>query len=136
MVAEPSAESSPTPPRNPFPGAIDLELPRLDSPLPEESAPAPVSTVRAQAQPAPRPASHAPFAGLSLDLPQDPPTAGGHFPFDLTPEDPALTVRFELAQALWDAGQPHTARVLAEEVVEQARGALQQAVRHWLASRT
>lgn len=136
VVAEPSAESSPTTPRNPFPVDIDLELPRLDSPLPEESAPAPVSTVRAPAQPAPRPASHAPFAGLSLDLPQDPPTAGGHFPFDLTPEDPALTVRFELAQALWDAGQPHTARVLAEEVVEQARGALQQAVRHWLASRT
>jgi FimV-like protein len=44
-------------------------------------------------------------------------------------------VRLELAQALWEAGQPHTARALAEEVAEQAQGLLQQQARAWLAAR-
>ena len=140
----------------PLPIDVDLELPRLDTPLPaDESTITP--TVRANpithttasrstagdaepapkpaSAPAPRPTSGLPFAGLSLDLPDTVPPPGGHFPFDNTPQDLALTVRLELAQALWEAGQTHTARALAEEVVEQAQGPLLQQAREWLAAR-
>lgn len=76
-----------------------------------------------------------PFAGLSLELTDTTSVPGGVFPFDQAADQPALQVRFELAQALWEAGQPHTARALAEDVVEQAHGVLQQQARAWLVAR-
>jgi len=137
----------------PLPVQVDLELPQYDTPLPDDE-PASVRTsaaasgsantstahsaqslTTAASSWAPRPAPGLPFAGLSLDLPDRQPADKGHFPFDHAPEDVALTVRFELAQALWEAGQPHTARALAEDVAEQAAGPLQQQARAWLADR-
>jgi FimV-like protein len=76
-----------------------------------------------------------PFAGLSLELPSTSPAPEGPFPFDPATDNPALSVRLELAQALWEAGQPHTARALAEDVAEQAQGPLQQQARAWIAAR-
>jgi FimV-like protein len=70
-----------------------------------------------------------------LDLTDPPASVGGHFPFDPGADHPAWRVRLELAQALWEAGQPHTARALVEDVAEQAHGALQQQAREWLAAR-
>jgi pilus assembly protein FimV len=122
--------------RAPFPVDLDLELPRFDKALPEDPATPTTTSPQSQPAPAPRPLAQDPFAGISLDLPQDLPPASGQFPFDAEPVDPALTVRFELAQTLWAAGQPHTARALAEEVVAQAHGPFQQAAHRWLASRT
>lgn len=148
----PSDTHPPTLPALPI--DVDLELPHYDTPLPEDSSaaesvappnsvqlttpsgtPATEPLSRPAAATAPRPTSGMPFAGLSLDLPAAAPATGGNFPFDNLPPDPALTVRLELAQALWDAGQPHTARALAEEVEEQAQGSLQQQAREWLAAR-
>ena len=145
--------TSATPPLPPLPITLDLELPRLDTPLPEDAPGAGTvmqrsSTVTSSALPsghavdasrqagstqAPRPATGSPFAGLSLDLPDYPPAADGNFPFANSPQDVALGVRLELAEALWEAGQPHTARALAEEVLEQSQGRLQQQARESLA---
>jgi pilus assembly protein FimV len=143
--------TSPLPPLPPLPITVDLELPRLDTPLPED-APGAGTVMRrsntssalpsghavdaarpAGATQAPRPATGSPFAGLSLDLSDHPPAADGNFPFANRPQDVALGVRLELAQALWEAGQLHTARALAEEVLEQSQGRLQQQAREWLA---
>jgi FimV-like protein len=74
------------------------------------------------------------LAGLSLDLPTDLPADNGNFPFVPQAIDPVLQVRLDLAQALWEAGQTQTARLLAEEVAEQARGQLQSMAREWLTS--
>ena len=138
---------------HPLPVDIDLELPRYDTPLPADEptamtrtnaiadtsaavgSQAPKSSHKQAPPPAPRPASGLPFAGLSLELSDTAPLPEGNFPFDNSEQDVALTVRLELAQALWEAGQPHTARALAEEVSEQARGRLQQQAREWLAGR-
>lgn len=120
--------------RSPFPVDIDLNLPRLDTPLAEDPPVVPSSSLSTSASPAPRPESGSPLAGLSLDLPSDLPAADGNFPFAPPTIDPVLQVRLELAQALWEAGQTQTARVLAEEVAEQARGQLQSVAREWLAS--
>ena len=137
----------------PLPVQVDLELPQYDTPLPDDepaavrtsaaaSGSANTSTAHSAQAPTgaassspPRPVSGLPFAGLSLDLSDSQPTQNGPYPFDHAPGDVALTVRFELAQALWEAGQPHTARALAEDVAEQATGSLQQQARAWLADR-
>ncbi len=147
------------PPLPALPIEVDLELPRYDTPLARDtpavqvtraraestglaaSATPPSSTGAANTPPradtaiAPRPASGLPFAGLSLEL-SDTSPPDGQFPFDPATDNPALRVRLELAQALWEAGQPHTARALAEDVVEQGQGPLQQQARAWLAART
>lgn len=144
--------TSSTPPLPPLPITVDLNLPRLDTPLADE-APAISTTTRSTnnavgtaassgqvaqatgqvgAPQAPRPAMGSPFAGISLDL-SAPPSSDGNFPFNSSPQDVALGVRLELAQALWEAGQVHTARALAEEVLEQSQGRLQQQAREWLA---
>ena len=128
------------PPLQPLPIEVDLELPRYDTPLPDDAPPAPWTTGQANrhsATPAsdtvvPRPPIGMPFDGLSLDLPSHPDQADAPV---LQSTSSPLQVRFELAQALWEVGQQHTARALAEEVVEQAHGDLQQQARSWLASR-
>ena len=141
----------------PLPIEVDLELPRYDAPLADDTPAVSVTRARSGAASAPSPESTPspsgtaattarpntpdaqpaglPFAGLSLELTDTAPTKGGPFPFDSGTDDPALQVRLELAQALWEAGQPHTARALAEEVAEQAQGRLQQQARTWLAAR-
>ena len=143
--------------RSPLPVDVDLDLPRYSTPLaddtpsvsttsrldtpaatavPGASMTGATSPAHQQGAPAvPRPATGLPFAGLSLDLTDTPAVTGGHFPFDPGADQPALRVRLELAQALWEAGQPHTARALAEDVAEQAHSALQQQAREWLAAR-
>ena len=171
-----SAEAAVVPPSLPrLPIDVDLELPRYDRPLADDTAPghssaasglatsssssaasstpadrsAALSSGSAAASPGwaappppgsdaqpPSPASGLPFAGLSLELSDTPGAAGHPFPFDPGADPIALQVRLELAQALWDAGQPHTARALAEDVAEQAQGPLQQQARQWLAART
>lgn len=149
-----TSEAAPAPVPS-LPIDVDLELPRYDTPLADDAPQVPIRTAhassvaapppataplampasRADASPTPRPVPDVPFAGLSLELNDTSPTAGGHFPFDPGTHDPALQVRLELAQALWEAGQPHTARALAEEVAEQAHGRLQQQAREWLVER-
>ena len=47
-----------------------------------------------------------------------------------------LEVRLQLAQELWDLGQHHTSRALAEEIVAEASGELQERARQWLAQRS
>jgi FimV-like protein len=155
-LAEAPAELPPLPP---LPIKVDLELPRYDTPLADDtpavqvagahrgsavsSVPAasasPASdtatTPRSNTLPATRSPSGLPFAGLSLELPSTSPAPEGPFPFDPATDNPALSVRLELAQALWEAGQPHTARALAEDVAEQAQGPLQQQARAWIAAR-
>lgn len=147
-----TASDTPASALPPLPVDLDLELPRYDTPLPADEPavasradftastsapnfPATPPSPRSAPPPAPRPTSGLPFAGLSLELSDPAASTEGHFPFDHTPPDPALTVRLELAQALWEAGQPHTARALAEDVAEQAYGRLQQQAREWLAAR-
>lgn len=120
--------------RSPFPVDFDLNLPRLDTPLAEDPPVVPSMSSSTSASPAPRPESGSPLAGLSLDLPTDLPADNGNFPFAPQAIDPVLQVRLDLAQALWEAGQTQTARLLAEEVAEQARGQLQSMAREWLAS--
>ena len=141
----------------PLPIEVDLELPRYDAPLADDTPAVSVTRARSGSASAPSPESTPspsgtaattarpntpdaqpvglPFAGLSLELTDTAPATGGPFPFDSGTDDPALQVRLELAQALWEAGQPHTARALAEEVAEQAQGLLQQQARAWLAAR-
>jgi FimV-like protein len=152
-TADAGLSASPSLP--PLPITVDLELPHIDTPLPDDAPATETATRRtggatASALPtrqdveasrqvgatqAPRPATGLPFAGLSLDLSDPPPAADGNFPFAHNPQDTALGVRLELAQALWEAGQLHTARALAEEVLEQSQGRLQQQAREWLAGR-
>ncbi len=158
-LAKAPAELPPSPSLTPLPIEVDLELPRYDSPLADDTpsvqiasarggsagaaspaTPPPptgtVTTLPGSGTPAaPRPTSGLPFAGLSLELSDTSAAPAGQFPFDPATDNPALRVRLELAQALWEAGQPHTARALAEDVVEQAQGALQQQARAWLAAR-
>ena len=153
-----SADAAATPAtRPPLPVEVDLELPRYSTSLPDDTQsvstpgrldlPAatslPPATRTSVAPPAsrqdapakPRPATSLPFAGLSLELTDKPAPTGGSFPFDPSVDHPAMRVRLELAQALWDAGHSHTARSLAEDVAKQAHGSLQQKAREWLAAR-
>lgn len=134
---------SPLPPLPPLPIDVDLELPRYDTPLPEDeppaSSPLPSATLNSGLSASPqttdtsqRPPLGMPFAGLSLDLP---PADTANAALDADPQHNNLQIRLELAQALWEVGQPHTARALAEEVAEQACGELQQQARTWLAGR-
>lgn len=50
-------------------------------------------------------------------------------------EDPHL-VRLKLASELWELGQVHTSRALAQEVLEQGDPAAQDAARRWLQERS
>lgn len=50
-------------------------------------------------------------------------------------EDPHL-VRLKLASELWELGQVHTSRALAQEVLEQGDAAAQDAARRWLQERS
>ncbi len=155
----PSSLETPAAALPPLPIEVDLELPRHEAPLADDtpslqatrtrvdsagaastdtppSTTATVHTAPRSDRPAsPPPAAGLPFAGLSLELTDTTSVPGGVFPFDQAADQPALQVRFELAQALWEAGQPHTARALAEDVVEQAHGLLQQQARAWLVAR-
>ena len=153
----PSASETPPNALPRLPIEVDLELPRYDAPLADDTPALQVTRARLGAGDATSPdttpppgrtaattarpdtpgaqPSGLPFGGLSLELTDTAPATGGQFPFDSGTDHPTLQVRLELAQALWEAGQPHTARALAEDVAEQAQGLLQQQARAWLAAR-
>ena len=53
----------------------------------------------------------------------------------LNADENPLQVRFDLAQELWQVGQHHTARAIAEEVLSQAAGELHDQIQAWLTQR-
>ncbi len=89
---------------------FDLELPTIDE----------LNTPPQAPEPQGEPAGPTPMETLNVD--------------PLEAENP-LQVRFDLAQELWQVGQHHTARAIAQEVASQASGALHDQIQAWLTQR-
>ena len=64
----------------------------------------------------------------------EPATQAALNPQPIEGENP-LQVRFDLAQELWQVGQHHTARAIADEVASQASGELKEQIQAWLTQR-
>lgn len=109
---------------------FDLDLPDL----PPQAQPA-----QSDSAPRSRPPAQAVARAHAEPLASPPPRPALGIPdisLDLSPSSPhPLEVRLQLAQELWDLGQHHTSRALAEEIVAEAQGELQERARQWLAQR-
>jgi FimV-like protein len=110
----------------------EQDLPPLPSALDAPPTPATPSARAASAQGLAPQAAGMPLAGLSLDL--DDLSGFPSWMSKSVPQDP-MQLKWSLAQALWLAGKPRTALVLAREVAADGSGELAQSARRWLDER-